>query len=400
MIFRSLGLFCLIGMTACSGNVSSINSSQKNDEVPAMIEEDLSLNLSAVQFSQLPNWTSDNFTNFSTAYQKSCEKILNKQSQDYIGNDQQFGKVQEWQIACRKFSKINTSDPLSIRAFFEENFIPYEVKAGPNPEGLFTGYYEASLKGSRIRQGVYQTPLRARPDDLVMVQLGEFRDELKGQRIAGRVIDGKLKPYETHAEINAGKLPDNLDKPIVWVDSAVDAFFLQIQGSGIVQMDDGSTMRIGYAGQNGHPYYAVGRELIARGELTKENVSMQSIRAWMASNPENAQELMETNKSYVFFRELGREGPIGGSNVSLTPMRSLAIDHSIIPYGIPVWLSADHPQQGQQKINQLMMAQDTGGAIRGAVRGDVFWGYGEQAEKMAGAMKSNGRYWFLIPKTI
>ena len=270
------------------------------------------------------------------------------------------------------------------------------MTAGSNSSGLFTGYYEASLKGSRTRQGPYQTPLRARPDDLVMVQLGEFRDALKGQRIAGRIIDGKLKPYETHEQIVNNHLPSAQDKTLVWVDDAVDAFFLQIQGSGIVDMDDGSVMRVGYAGQNGHPYYAIGRELIARGALNKENVSMQSIRGWLEQNPDQAHEIMFTNKSYVFFRELNGEGPLGGEGVALTPMRSLAIDRSIIPYGMPVWLATDHPKiQGR-----LMVTQDTGGAIRGPVRGDYFWGHGAYAQDNAGEMKASGRYWFLLPKNL
>ena len=285
---------------------------------------------------------------------------------------------------------------MAVQSFFENNFTPYQVSAGTDTSGLFTGYYEASLKGSRTQSAVYHTPLRARPDDLVMVQLGDFRDKLKGQRIAGRIVNGKLKPYETHEEIVRGQMPAHQDKPLVWVDDAVDSFFLQIQGSGIVTMDDGSVMRVGYAGQNGHAYYAIGRELIKRGELTKENVSMQSIRAWLDQNPDKAQEIMFTNKSYVFFRELNGEGPLGGEGIALTPERSLAIDRSIIPYGMPVWLSLDHPHIK----DKMMVTQDTGGAIRGPVRGDYFWGHGVRAENMAGTMKAQGRYWFLMPKTL
>lgn len=356
------------------------------------------LNLAQENFSVLPNWKMDNFLSLADAYKKSCDRVLKKDSQSLFGASEKFGKNQEWQIACRKFNDIDKNNPTKIRQFFETNFIPYSAKANKNSEGLFTGYYEASLKGSRQRSGLYQTPLRARPDDLIMVDLGAFREELKGQRIAGRVISGKLKPYETHKQIINGELPSSQDKTLVWVDSAVDAFFLQIQGSGVVAMDDGSVMRVGYAGQNGHPYYAVGRELIKRRELTKDNVSMQSIRQWMEDNPEQAQDLMTTNKSYVFFSENKGEGPLGGEGVALTAGRSLAIDRSIIPYGMPVWLSADGVEG--EAINKLMITQDTGGAIRGPVRGDYFWGYGDKAEKMAGAMKLKGRYWFLLPKSL
>ncbi|MEM8832982.1 MAG: murein transglycosylase A [Pseudomonadota bacterium] len=355
------------------------------------------LNVVSSNFSNLPGWQQENFYDFAKAYQKSCDVLLKRDSQSAIGKNDLFGKNQEWQIVCRKFADLNPTDSRAIKAFFEQNFVPYQGLSGDQPDGLFTGYYEASLRGSRTRQGPYQTPLRARPDDLVMVQLGDFRDDLKGRRIAGRVMNGKLKPYETHGEIINGQLPSNQDKALVWVDSAVDAFFLQIQGSGVVQLDDGSLKRVGYAGQNGHPYYAIGRELIARGQLTKENVSMQSIRAWLEANPSQAQEIMTTNKSYVFFEENTLDGPRGGSGLTLTPMRSLAIDHSLIPYHIPVWLSAE--TEGQI-LNRLMVTQDTGGAIRGPVRGDFFWGYGPQAEKMAGTMKSTGQYWFLLPKSL
>ena len=358
------------------------------------------LALQPASFSALPGWEHEDFTNFAQAYDRSCNRILKKGSQDLLGVDAKFGRAQEWQIACRKFSKIDKNNRTAVKQFFEQNFVPYSVTAGRDPEGLFTGYYEAALRGSKTRKGPYQYPLRARPDDLIMVNLGEFREELKGQRIAGRVKGGNLKPYETHAEIVSGKLPKDQDKPLVWVDSPVDAFFIQVQGSGLVTLDDGSLMRVGYAGQNGHPYYAIGRELVKRGELQKENVSLQTIREWMENHPDQAPDLMTTNKSYVFFRELDGEGPVGGEGIPLTAQRSLAIDHSIIPYGMPVWLHAGAPVEGQGNIARLMVTQDTGGAIRGPVRGDFFWGYGDQAEHMAGLMKSKGRYWFLMPKTL
>lgn len=369
--------------------------------MPTSVKSSGPLDISASRFSNLPDWKVENFKDLEQAYSRSCKHILKKDAQSLFGVDPKFGKAQEWQIACRKFKKVNANSAVAIRQFFEQNFMPYSVAAGTNSEGLFTGYYEASLNGSRIRHGAYQYPLRSRPDDLVMVDLGAFREELKGQRIAGRVRGGKLKPYETHKQILAGKLPKNQDKTLVWVDSPVDAFFIQIQGSGIVALDDGSVMRVGYAGQNGHPYYAVGRELVKNGELTKGNVSLQSIQDWMETNPDKAQDLMTTNKSYVFFRELQGEGPVGAEGIALTAKRSLAIDHSIIPYGMPVWLSAEQPNATSNvMMNRMMITQDTGGAIRGPVRGDFFWGFGAKAENSAGPMKSKGRYWFLLPKNI
>jgi membrane-bound lytic murein transglycosylase A len=386
---KILSAFAVLILSACA----AVPPSDVTDKKPE-------LNIIPSSFSALPDWRTENFIGFSQAYKRSCDAILKKSPQSNLGSNSEFGKAQEWQIACRKFAKINQNDPARIRTFFEQNFIPYEARADQNPRGLFTGYFEAALNGSRTRKGPYQTPLRARPDDLVMVNLGEFRDELKGQRIAGRVISGRLKPYETHEEIINGELPSNQDKALVWVDDPVDRFFLQIQGSGIVALDDGTTMRVGYAGQNGHVYYAVGRELVKTGAMNKEEVSMQSIKQWMKDNPSRAQDLMVKNKSYVFFREIEGEGPIGGQGVALTAERSLAIDHSLVPYGMPVWLSVAHPTNDGLQMNRLMVTQDTGGAIRGPVRGDYFWGYGDRAEYMAGKMRSQGRYWFLLPKSL
>ncbi len=391
-------LVVIIMLSACSG--SSVQQSQKTPSDISLDDLPDNLLLSAATYSDLPQWGREDFVDFARAYNRSCDPILKRPSQNLIGKNPRFGKAQEWQIACRRFADINQTNPTAIRQFFEQNFIPYQVANNNNTEGLFTGYYEAGLRGSRVKTGAYQIPLRLRPDDLVMVQLGDFRDELKGQRIAGRIVGGNLKPYETHAQIIDGQLPPAQDKSLVYVDSAVDAFFLQIQGSGVVTLTDGSTMRVGYAGQNGHPYYAIGKELIKRGHLTKENVSMQSIRAWLAANPSQAREIMTTNKSYVFFREITGEGPIGGQGVALTPMRSLAIDQSLIPYGAPIWLSAENPNPSAPTINRLMVTQDTGGAIRGPVRGDFFWGYGGNAEQMAGEMKSKGQYWILLPKKL
>lgn len=298
----------------------------------------------------------------------------------------------DWQAICSNLQALNAQDETQVKAFFERHFRPVQILAGGEAEGLFTGYYEASLRGSLVRDARYRIPLYMRPEDLVMVNLGEFRDELKGQRIAGRVIEGQLKPYEDRAQIVAGAWPHN-DKVLVWVDDPVDAFFVQVQGSGVVQMNDGSVMRIGFAGQNGHIYYAIGRELVKRGELDKDHVSMQAIREWLATHPAQADEIMNTNRSYVFFKVLdGDAGPMGGENVALTPGRSLAVDHSLLPYGLPLWVDIDAP-----RLQRLVMAQDTGGAITGPVRGDMFWGYGPQAEAMAGPMKSPGRYWALVP---
>lgn len=384
---KNLVLYLMLSLILSS--CAEIPVAEKDEKPPLVLRQS--------SFANLPGWQDDDFQNFASAYEKSCTRILKASPDKQFGNLKEAGTYGDWQKPCRDFLGLINPSPAALYTFFEHHFTPYTVSAGQDPEGLFTGYYEASLRGSRTRQGPYHYPLYTRPDDLVMVDLGEFRDELKGQRIAGRVKGGNLKPYETRAEIVEGNWPHN-DKVFVWVDDPVDAFFVQIQGSGVVELDDGNTMRIGYAGQNGHPYYAIGRELIVRDHLTKENVSMQSIREWLAAYPDEADEIMNTNKSYVFFHELDGEGPLGGEGVALTAGRSLAIDRSLLSYGLPLWVDIDHPTQENQKLQRMMIAQDTGGAIRGPVRGDVFWGYGAEAESLAGPMKSKGRYWILLPK--
>ncbi len=349
-------------------------------------------------FSDLSGWTTDSVTDALPALTLSCKRVMTLPPDRTLGADGRMGKAQDWKAFCARLQTVTTGDQL--RTVLTAELQPWTVSEGDKTEGLFTGYYEASLRGSRSRHGAYQTPLLRRPTDLVMVNLGDFRDELKGQRIAGRVQNGQLKPYESRQQIVSGALASkNLE--MVWVDDPVAAFFVQIQGSGRIQLDDGDVLRVGYDGQNGHPYVAIGRTLVAEGALTPETVSMQTIAAWLKAHPERATSLMDSNPSYVFFRAVpGIAGPEGAAHVALTPERSLAVDNRFIGYHVPVWLDADDPRHSGQRLQRLMVAQDTGGAIQGIVRGDVFWGHGTDAEAAAGVMKSSGRYFVLLPKTI
>lgn len=388
-------LFGIVILAALAGCATTDQKSA--DDKAALV-------IKPASFANLQGWAQEDFKGFMQAYRISCARILKRNASDRFSANPAFGTYDDWQKACKESDAVNAQDSVAVRRFLENNFKVVQATANGEEEGLFTGYYESTLNGAKTKGGAYQHPLLARPDDLVMVDLGEFRDELKGQRIAGRVKDGKLKPYEDRASIVSGKLPAQHFKPLVWLDSAEDAFFVQVQGSGIVHLNDGGIMRVGYAGQNGHPYYAIGRELVKRGIYKKEDVSMESIRRWLSENPAQADELMNTNRSYVFFEESkgagDTAGPKGGEGVALTAGRSIAIDHSKLPYGFPLYLQADYADESGKPIRRLMMAQDTGGAIRGAVRGDYFWGAGTQAEKMAGPMKAKGRYYFLIPKSI
>ncbi len=307
------------------------------------------------------------------------------------------GTVADWRQPCAAAAALPAGDDAAARAFFETWFQPWRCANNTATEGLFTGYYEAELAGARARAGAYQTPLLKRPPDLVMAELGDFRPDLKGERIAGRVTNGRLKPYDTRAQIEAGSL-DKLDLALLWVDDPVAAFFLEIQGSGRVTLPDGSVERVGYDGQNGWPYVAIGKVLVDRGLLDRESASMQGIRAWLAAHPGEAKAIMDENRSYVFFRELTGDGPLGSEGVALTPGRSLAVDRKFLPLGTPMWLDASDDTIGQ--IRRLLVAQDSGGAIRGPVRGDVFWGHGPEAERNAGSQRARGAEYILLPKTV
>jgi membrane-bound lytic murein transglycosylase A len=245
-------------------------------------------------------------------------------------------------------------------------------------------------------------PLYGRPGDLIDVDLGSFDADLKGHRIAGRVEGQRLMPYYTRAQIDAGALAGR-GLELFWVEDPIRSFFMQIQGSGQIDLPDGSRMRVGYAAQNGRPYRAIGRDLVAMGAIARDDVSLQSIRAWLVAHPDQARGVMEKNPSFVFFRALpdlaAAPGPLGAMGVPLTPERSLAVDRRFLPLGVPLWLSTTAPwPSGEGPLQRLVIAQDTGGAIRGPVRGDVFWGSGDAAEAVAGRMQSKGGYWILLPR--
>jgi membrane-bound lytic murein transglycosylase A len=353
--------------------------------------------LAPASFVDLPGWADDRHAEFLPAFARSCARLARVPD----GRETGLGaRAADWRRPCAQAAAIAAGDNAAAKRFLETAFRPFLAsdEAG-GPDGLFTGYYEPELRGSAMRGGNFTIPLRARPNDLVTVDLGEFRPELRGQRIAGSVENGALRPYPTRAGINQGAI-DNRTNVLVWVDDPVDAFFLEIQGSGRVVMPDGRVTRLGFAAQNGQPYVAIGRTLIERGALTRETVSMQSIRAWLAANPAQARAVMETNPSYVFFRVVEGDGPLGSEGVALTPGRSLAVDRAHLAMGLPLWLDAADPLEPTQRIRRAMMAQDTGGAIRGAVRGDVFWGAGTDAAERAGKMRSPGRYWIFLPVEI
>lgn len=386
-------------------------------------EKPVPISFQITNFQALSGWASDDLAGVVSAFLRSCEIPAGKArdeawlsrafgggSHKLPGGEPVAGRIADWRDVCAGMAAL-PQETAVIRAFLEDNFTPVSVQGDNAGEGLFTGYYEPHMTGSLEPRGAGSVPLLARPDDLVAIDLGDFREYLKGKRLAGRVVAGALKPYEDRGDIEAGELGPR-GKPIVWIDDPVDAFFLHIQGSGRVLLDSGETLRVGYAGQNGHPYVAIGRVLLERGEMTREEISMQAIREWLTSNPGDAADVMKVNTSYVFFHKLDvtdpNLGPLGAGGANLTPWRSLAVDRTFHALGVPVWLdtslppdSVDHADADNiVALQRLMVAQDTGGAITGPVRGDVFFGWGDEATDLAGRMKQQGRMTLLLPNRL
>jgi membrane-bound lytic murein transglycosylase A len=375
--------------------------------------------LEAVSWAEVSGWMNDDPGAAWEAYLRSCTRLKAQAA---------------WRESCALAAQLPAG--ASVRDFFETHFLPYRVaNADGSVQGLATGYYEPLLRGSREKAGPYRYPLYAAPEDLLIVDLAGINPELKHLRLRGRLEGRRVVPYYPRAEIERG-LPGLAGKELLWVDDPVDLFFLQIQGSGRVRLDTGELVRVGYADQNGQPYKSIGRYLVEQGELKLEQASMQGIKAWGAANPAKLEALLNQNPSYVFFRELPKaegdsgsvsgdpvtaggpvardspvttsspvatdapvaaSGPVGALGVALTPERSIAVDPLHIPLGAPVFLATTWPNS-TEPLERLVLAQDTGGAIRGAVRVDYFWGFGEAAGARAGSMRQSARMWVLLPR--
>lgn len=393
------------------------------------------LSLEALSFSDLKDWRRDNQSRAIPAFLRSCDKLdLLEDSapanpMEALGDAPDVaslaGRAGDWREACEAARALRTTRYAdataalsAARGVFEYHFRPVLIVSRRKPlpggrawrfgvevdrEGLVTGYYEPIYHASTFKTLEQSAPVLRRPANLVTVDLGAFRKELAGQRIAGFVEDGALRPYPDHRAINGGALgePDAL----AWVDPN-DLFFLQIQGSGRLRLQNGREMRVGFDGQNGRPYTAIGKILVDRGELTLENVSMQTIRQWLAkSAPQEAQSLREANESYVFFRTLDDLpdpdlGPYGAGGVQLEPARSIAADRRYYAMGAPVWLSVPPVAGRTDGFSRLHIAQDTGGAIRGPLRADVFLGAGDRAGEEAGRLRAEGDMIVLVPRAL
>ncbi|WP_027824098.1 murein transglycosylase A [Laribacter hongkongensis] len=336
-------------------------------------------------FNDLPGWQQDDPRPGWQAWLVSCRTLA---------------KRADWKSACQAAQRVDGQNPQAIRDYFAQRFTVWQLSSGSAATGLITGYYEPMLTGSRQRTAQSTVPLYAPPRDLVSrppeLQTVSSTGPLQRSRRDG----SRLVPYYTAADIAAGKGPSPAEA-LVWVNDPIEAIFLQIQGSGRVQLADGSFVRLGFADHNGYPYQSIGRYLIQKGELKSHQASMQGIQDWARRNPERLPELYAANPRYVFFRPLPDtgEGPIGAMGLPLTGEASLAIDPRYIPLGTPVWLSTTRPNSSAP-LNRLMAAQDTGTAIKGAVRADFFWGFGREAGETAGRMKQSGRLWVLLPNEV
>ena len=353
-----------------------------------------------VAFDELPGWDADALAEALPAWQRSCARMAPQPDVKKIGpsTGNVAGTVADWRPVCAGLDGLPAGDSGALRSFIEANLVPLRVRGKADDPGLFTGYFEPIIEASRERTPIYHEPIYALPRDHVSVRLEDFDPELKGHSIVGRVENGRLVPYRQRGEIEAGAINDSA-RILFWARDTLDVFILQVQGSGIAALPDGTRTRIGFAGHNGHNYGSVGRWLIERGELSAGRAGWEDIRAWLEANPKIMRDTLAVNRRFIFFREIDGDGPTGAAGVTLTAERSMAVDPKHVPLNVPVWLDAEHPD-GEQRLQRLMLAQDTGNAIRGAVRGDFYWGTGRNALDKAGRMKSRGAYYILVPRAL
>ena len=371
--------FLLTGLFCCSHE-------KKSETTPAPIK------LSKTSFSALEGWNSDDFSQTISVFAKNCNKIM-QNSKTYLADSAVKIKTADYQKVCKKFSAKNIDSSAKMKKFLQDEFTPYIVSAGNNPIGKFTSYYEATIHASLEKSDRYKYPIYGKPTDLIELNLRDFGADLPNTRLVGHVVGDKFVPYYKRAEIEN----NGVNAPVLmWGDDPVDIHFIQIQGSAIAKMDDGSELRIGYADNNGHKFRGIGGIMLEKKLLKSGEVSMENIRKWLRNHPKEAEKLMQENDRFIFQRISDADGPLGAFGVPLTAGRSLAVDNSLIPLGAVIWLDTVSPDK--EPLQKIVFAQDIGAAIKGAVRGDYFWGHGDDALHFAGRMNSAGKYYLLAPK--
>ncbi|WP_304856335.1 murein transglycosylase A [uncultured Parasutterella sp.] len=370
----------------------SCSSTTKKEDITEPTEEAVRYEISS--FDELPSSDSQDWATALSAFKVSCRSV---------------GKKADWKDVCFKAQSTDSSE---AESFFKNNFIPWQISTqvigkqtgtvySKSDKGLMTGYYEPMLKVSSVRTAKHTIPILSTPDDLIIVDLASLYPKLKGMRLRGKIEGRKLVPYDSRAQIIKRH---DLDKnAIAWSSDPVAVFFLQIQGSGRLQTEDGKMIRVGFDDQNGHPYKAVGSWLVEKGYLKRHELSMQNIRAWAFQNPDKVDTLLNQNPSFVFFKpreaDNADEGPIGAQGLPLTPKASVAVDRKYIPLGTPLLVSVSQSSPALEFVRPVV-AQDTGGAIKGPIRFDYFWGFGDEAGSQAGRQKSSVSAWLLLPKGV
>jgi membrane-bound lytic murein transglycosylase A len=366
-----------LAILAVGGLLTSCAASHVAVE-PGKVTDTAQISLAPGNYRQLAGWSDDSVAQAVPAFVKSCGHILKAQSDgaplDPTARNANFGHIRDWRPLCQLAANLPSGDDAAARRFFEANFVPVLVGSKGGNQGLFTGYWEVELDGSRSQEGPYQFPVYRKPADLTN------------------------KPYLDRAAIEDGALAGK-GLEVVWLASPDDVFVLQMQGSGRIRLQDGSTMRLVYEANNNRPFVNVYQMLLDGGDIPKEQFSEKAVRAWMRDNPDKAQELRRKDPLYVFFDERKGDGPIGYQGAVLTAERSLAVDHRYIPLGAPLWLDA-HDKYRAVAVQRLVVAQDTGDGITGPLRGDFYWGSGKGAQARGSDFYADGQYWVLLPKNV
>ena len=377
MLKRGLLFILILLMTSCkSGDFDSISGKQ--------------FEIQRTKFSRLDDWDDDDFELFDGAVKTVCESILKNPSKK-LKSDKMEYSLKEYKHHCSEIIKMDDVD--DIKEYVEDNFVPYAVYTWGNNAGKFTSYYEAEIRASYEKGGDYIYPIYGRPDDLVEVNLKDFDYSLPNQRLLGRVKNGKLVKYYTRREIENS----DFNAPVIlWGDNLVDIYLMQIQGAAVASLPNGEQIRVGYADNNGHKFRGIGSILLEKGLIKPQDASMPKIRKWLEKNGKKAISNMQLNDRFIFHKIVEAEGPLGAMGLPLTAGRSLAVDKSYIPLGTILWLETNSPNG--KEINKTVIAMDVGSAIKGAIRGDYFWGHGEDAFLYAGKMNSTGKYYMLLPK--
>ena len=384
-------------MMTTVGIISSAANAAPNDPSNA---------IERVDVETLMGWEADHQGHALSAFHKTCNALMAGQ-RPTTNRDRFEAFYRELIGLCERALAIDPDDLRAARAFFATEFRAVRSQSQSCSEGLLTGYFEPEVAASRVPDNVFRWPLLSAPDDLVPLTNETRPDGFPAHLTAARrTSDGTLVPYFDRAEIEEGALSDQ-DLAFVYLKDPVDAFFIHIQGSARLSLTDGTSLRVGYAGKNGHPFTAIGRLLVEADELSLASASMESIRQWLADHPDQAPALMRQNRSFIFFRQVTdidpSGGPVGGSGVQLTAGRSLAIDYRLYPYGLPIWISADFSKPkatADLQSSRLTIAQDTGSAIRGTARADFFVGAGQSAGRVAGALRHPIDFVVLWPKAL